>query len=229
MSALSPAPRISVIIPMYNTARYFGEALASVAAQTRPIAQVIAVDDGSTDDSVAQAAQHPWVTLVRRPHEGITATLNAGVALADGEFLAFLDADDRWVPDKTERQLAAFADDPGLDLVFGMARRFCMQADGAERVIDTIPGMAKVGMLCRRAFFQRVGAYNSEGGHDFVDWMARAQEHGARSRVLPDVVYERRIHDTNYGLLSREQQRKTYFTAIQATLARRRAKARAGE
>jgi glycosyltransferase involved in cell wall biosynthesis len=223
---MSPSPSdISVVIPMYNAARFIGEALASVAAQTRPVRQVIVVDDGSTDGSAEIVARHPWATLIRRPHAGIAATLNAGLDRADGVLLAFLDADDRWVPDKTERQLAALAVEPGLDMVFGLARRFLMLPDGTERVIDTLPGVTRHGGLYRREVFARFGRFATadDPGHDFLPWFARAHDGGARWKTLDHIVFERRIHDANYGRTQRELQRKAYFTSLRETLARRRA------
>lgn len=216
---------ISVVIPMYNAALFIGEALASVAAQTRPVRQVIVVDDGSTDGSAEIVARQPWVTLIRQPHRGIAAALNAGFDRADGVLLAFLDADDRWVQNKTECQLAALVADPGLDMVFGLARRFLMLPDGTERVIDTLPGVSRHGGLYRREVFTRFGRFAADGdpGHDFLAWFARAHDGGARWRTLDHVVFERRIHDANYGRFQRELQRKAYFASLREMLARRRA------
>src|SRR5688572_12326680 len=92
--------RVSVIIPCYNTARYLTEALTSACRQTPSPWEVIVVDDGSTDDSaaIAEAFGAP-VRCERRPHQGIGATRNHGLACVTGDIVAFLDADDVWTDD----------------------------------------------------------------------------------------------------------------------------------
>lgn len=216
--------RISVVIPMFNAARFIAEALASVAAQTLPVAQIVVVDDGSTDGGAEIAERHAGVTVIRQANSGVGVAVNAGLARADGNLIAFVDADDRWMPEKSERQWRVLQTEPSLDAVFGLARRFVMEADGTERVLDTLPGWTRVGGLFRREIIERIGRFAGEkGGHDFIDWVVRAKEGGARFELRPDVVFERRIHDSNYGLRNRRQQHQAYFTTIRETLARRRA------
>lgn len=97
----TPGLDVSVVIPAYNRAHYIVETLDSVGAQTRPPREVIVVDDGSTDDT-AEVARSWGATVIRRPNGGIGAARNAGIDAAAGEWIALLDADDLWVPDKLE-------------------------------------------------------------------------------------------------------------------------------
>ena len=104
----TPAPAVSVVVAAYNAGRFLGGALDSVAAQTASGYEVVVVDDGSTDDTAEVARRHPvGVRLVRQPNAGSAAARNRGVAEARGRAVAFLDADDRWLPHKLDRQLAA--------------------------------------------------------------------------------------------------------------------------
>ncbi|GMV97251.1 MAG: glycosyltransferase family 2 protein [Phycisphaerae bacterium] len=106
---------ISVIIPAYNAARWLGRALDSVVAQTLRPREVIVVDDGSTDETAAVAARYaPVVTCIRQTNGHVSAARNRGAAEATGEWLAFLDADDEWFPDKLERQAAILRRHPDL-------------------------------------------------------------------------------------------------------------------
>ena len=105
-----PSPRVSVVIPMYQAGPWIAEPLASVASQTHPIHECIVVDDGSTDDGpdvVAAFAERSGfaVHLVTQANAGVSAARNAGLARADGDLVALLDADDLWHPEKVGRQV----------------------------------------------------------------------------------------------------------------------------
>lgn len=227
-----PAPnphreRISVIIPVYNGALYLAEAIQSVLAQTHPLDEILVVDDGSTDDSAAIAAGFPEVKLVRKEHSGITRTLNQGLAEATGDLISFLDADDRWLPTKTEHQLRVLRDRPELSGAFGQARRFRMtqpQAGAANEVeLDIIPGVCKAAALLRRGVIERIKFSPTDEAHDFIDWYARAVDAGMQFEILPEVVFERRLHFSNYGITNRSEQRKCYLNTLKARLDRQRA------
>ena len=102
-------PLVSVITPAYNAARFLPEQLASVRAQTYPDWEQWVVNDGSTDETsaiiAAAAAADPRVRPVYQANQGAHAARNAALARADGRFIAFLDADDLWRPEKLERQI----------------------------------------------------------------------------------------------------------------------------
>ena len=100
-------PRVSVIIPSYNCARYLGRAIDSVCAQTYKDYEILVVDDGSTDDTKDVAMQYGRkVTYLYQQNRGVSAARNHAILKANGELLAYLDADDMWYPEKLERQVA---------------------------------------------------------------------------------------------------------------------------
>ena len=107
-STVAHVASVSVVVPAYNAAAYLHETLASVFAQTTPPAEVIVVDDGSTDDTAEIARAH-GVTVISRPNGGISSARNTGIRAARSEYVALLDADDVWLPEKLEVQLAALA------------------------------------------------------------------------------------------------------------------------
>jgi len=109
-------PRVSLLMCTYNAAWCVERALDSVMAQSRPPDQIVVADDGSTDDTVARIEDRygDRVRLLRLAHTGLTATRRAAIAVADGDWLALLDADDTWLPEKLERQLAFLARHPGV-------------------------------------------------------------------------------------------------------------------
>jgi glycosyltransferase involved in cell wall biosynthesis len=118
--------QVDVVIPAFNAGRYIEEALLSVANQTLPPARVIVVDDGSTDDTVERvrdfAARHPQLQIecVSQKNAGPSAARNNGLRRISADFVALLDADDRWCPDKLARQAALFqaGDSEILGLVY---------------------------------------------------------------------------------------------------------------
>jgi glycosyltransferase involved in cell wall biosynthesis len=115
--------RVSAVIPTFNRRRSLRAAVESALSQSHRLHELIIVDDGSTDGSWEElqalaAAAHPVRVLVhRQPNAGPSAARNAGIRLASGNFIAFLDSDDTWHEEKTARQLAAFDADPRLALV----------------------------------------------------------------------------------------------------------------
>ena len=106
-----PAPlqsgRASIVIPCHNYGMYLAEAIESALGQTYPDVEVIVLDDGSTDDTPEVAARYPSIRFVRHENRGLPATLNRGIALAQGEFIAFLDADDRLRPEAIRAGVAS--------------------------------------------------------------------------------------------------------------------------
>jgi len=113
-------PRFSVIVPVYNGAATIERALGSVAAQTYPPAEIVVVDDGSTDSSAEVVARHLGpIRLLRQENQGVSVARNRGAAEATGDWLAFLDADDVYLPDRLKWHADWIADDPSLDFLTG--------------------------------------------------------------------------------------------------------------
>jgi glycosyltransferase involved in cell wall biosynthesis len=112
-----PKPRLSVVIPNYNCARFLPETLESVFAQTCGDLEIIVVDDGSTDGSQALLGRFAdRVRVIHQENQGVSAARNRGIRESRGEFVAFLDADDLWHPEKLAKQLQLFTN-PAVGLV----------------------------------------------------------------------------------------------------------------
>lgn len=114
-------PLISVVIPAYNAEKYLAETLESVRAQTFRDYEVIVVDDGSTDCSFDIAGRFDGVCRLRQTNRGAAAARNSGISVARGAYVAFLDADDLWMPAKLETQVAYLVRNPQTSWIYSDA------------------------------------------------------------------------------------------------------------
>ena len=164
-----PATTFSVVITSYNYLQFVVEAVESALAQTRPAAQVIVVDDGSSDGSPAMLQQRygadPRVTLLFGENEGQLAAFQRGTAAASGDVVCFLDADDRWKPQYLEKIGAVYDARRDVDFVFSDLRTFGIDNQ------DILPVRGKVS--CQH------------GGHGAFSASAPAAKHDLRHRVPP--------------------------------------------
>lgn len=193
------SPRISVVIPAYNREATVETAIRSVLWQTVPPHELIVVDDGSTDATAARvgAVADPRVRLVRQPNGGISAARNRGIAEASGDWVAFQDSDDEWLPRKLELQLAALAAAPepaeavycGLLITgtpeeggtagsgAGTRRRIAYHPDAAVtpvsgRILPTLMATNPIStqtLMARRELLLAIGAFDT-GLKSLVDW-----------------------------------------------------------
>lgn len=220
---------VSVLIPVYNAAPYIVECLESVLEQSRQADEIIIIDDGSTDQSLnklAPYAQHPLIQVHTRENQGVGHTLNEALDLASGDLIAFLDADDVWVPHKLRQQVAYLQHQPALDACFGYVRQFispdlppAIQA-GISCPSHPQPGWLKQTMLIRRSAFDKTGLFNTAyHTGDFVEWFIRAKEAGLRYDMLPNTLTLRRLHRS--GLASQSQHKKEFAHILKAALDRR--------
>lgn len=224
--------RISAIIPTHNRAGYLPEAIASVRAQEPAKGvetEIIIVDDGSTDDTAGVAERYgASVRFVRQMHAGAAVARNHGVSLATGNMIAFLDADDVWLPQKLALQMAWLETRSHLDMVFCHAKQFISEdamqhATAIPDRLRVLPAMVAGGLLAWRKAFDRVGALDASYTRtDFIDWLARANGAGLKHDVLPQMLLRRRWHDHNQGV-TRLDKVTDYTRVVKAVLDRRRA------
>jgi glycosyltransferase involved in cell wall biosynthesis len=218
------SPSVSVVIAACDSSRFVADSVRSALGQTHRPEVVLLVDDGSTD-ATADIAESLGATVLRRPHEGIGATRNAGIAATDTEFIAFLDADDVWLPQKLERQLAALADDPQLGAVFCLVDEFLDGiAPGAAHTrvpLTRQPGVVSSGVVVRRSTVDLIGPFDPSSSNDWLKWWTRARTLGVREYVVPEVLFRRRIHGANHSLANDGSAREILDVARRHLHARR--------
>ncbi|MFP4514120.1 MAG: glycosyltransferase family 2 protein [Acidimicrobiales bacterium] len=221
--------RVSVVIGVRDGERYLGETLESVTDQSRPVDEVIVVDDGSTDATVPLARSFgELVTVVERPPRGPGAARNTGIAVATGEVLALCDADDLWLRAKTERQLTLI-DDPGRAVaVFCGVEEFLSPeldpADHRGRAPRTHTGPTRLasGLVATRAAFDATGPFAEAGGADWFEWCSRLADAVPEVHHHPEVLFRRRLHATNNSASTGDDPARARISAVAEHLRRRR-------
>jgi glycosyltransferase involved in cell wall biosynthesis len=204
-------PLVSVVIPVYNGARYLRAALESVFAQTYRSFEVIVVDDGSIDDSGKIAQSFPEVHYIRQENQGVAAARNNGIAVARGEFLAFLDQDDLWTPEKLRLQIGHLLSHP--DIGYSLTHQQFFLEPGAtlpawfrkELLSSVHTGWVLGTLVVRRTVFDTVGNFSTgySAAND-SDWFFRAKAAGIPMAVVPELLLLKRIHGANDSGRSKE-------------------------
>lgn len=199
-------PHVSVIIPAYNAEAFIADTVRSALDQTYRDLEVIVVDDGSADGTLKALEQFQGrVRVHAQANGGVARARNAGVRLAAGSWIAFLDADDLWLPGKLERQEARLRDRPGFCLWFSQFQNFWMPELAGEAQQHSTGPLAQplsawsIGtLLASRDTVERVGPFpEGHRGNENMLWFLRAAEAGAAIDVLPEVLMRRRFHHGN--------------------------------
>jgi glycosyltransferase involved in cell wall biosynthesis len=204
-------PLVSVIIPVYNGARYLRAALESVFAQSYRPFEVIVVDDGSTDDSGVIAQSFPDVRYIHQENQGVAAARNHGIEAARGEFFAFLDQDDLWTPEKLKLQLAYLLSHPDLGYTLTQQQFFLEPGETIpawfrkELLSEVHTGWVLGTLVVRRTAFEKIG--NFATGYSAAsdgDWFFRAKATGIPMAVVPELLLLKRIHGANESARAKE-------------------------
>lgn len=218
---------VSVVIPARNSALHLAETVASVQAQTVAVESIIIVDDGSTDDTANIAIRFGGkVKYIRQEQAGAAQARNCGVQHVETGYLAFLDSDDLWMPQKLEWQVAELANCEQPAMIYGHAVQFASPELSAAEVAQLkfstapMPAICASALLMRTAEFRRAGVFNAAlATGEFIEWYARAQALGIATRMLAPTVFHRRLHRGNHG---RSQTRAHYARALKGVLDSRR-------
>lgn len=197
---------VSCIIPVFNGEKYLQEAIESVLRQTYAPIEIIVVDDGSADGTGAVADRYSdRIRYLRQNNMGPAAARNSGIRSAGGQYIAFLDADDLWHPEKIRLQVQQIEREPGIDGCFTLVRDFWAESREEEisalkrrGFIPFILPFVPSSFFCRASLFSSIGYFNpalhmGEDGELFN----RFRNHGAEFDVLSQVLAFHRLHETN--------------------------------
>jgi len=221
-------PKISVIIPIYNDALYIQEAIKSVLSQTIEELEIIIINDGSTDnfEEKIECFNDPRIRIIEQINSGAAAARNNGIKNAKGKFLAFLDADDIWAPNKLKLQLEVLINREDINMVYGQVNEFydssILGYDDLQKNAKTFVGYSPIALLISKKDFLSVGDFQSKWKvAEFIDWYDRAKHVGLMEIILPDLLAFRRIHSGNIDRLNRLDA-KQYVAVLKEALDRKR-------
>lgn len=206
-------PLVSVVIPNYNYAPYLRETIDSVLSQSYAPIEVVVVDDGSTDNSLeVLRAYGRSIKVIQQRNQGVSAARNLGVQESSGEYVAFLDADDVWLPTKVEKQVARFQSDADLGLVHVGLQEVSLQGDVLRTRLEGLEGWvshellllsravvlgAGSGAMIPREVFREVGGCDSRLSTS-ADWdLCYRISRRYRVGFVPEVLFKYRMHSSN--------------------------------
>jgi glycosyltransferase involved in cell wall biosynthesis len=220
-------PCVTAIVPVFNGAAHLRDALESIRAQSYRPVHVIVVDDGSSDGSASIARSFPEFEYIWQPNAGVATARNTALRRARGDFIAFLDQDDRWTPDKLDLQMKFMENHPETDFVYCRIRNV-LEVEKPRWLDDRFVGADKMAfmpgaLLARRSAFDRVGGFDPSfvNGSD-TDWQLRAKDAGLAQAVMEDVLLLRRVHTMNESR-NYATSRRDMFHALHGSIRRRKA------
>jgi len=201
--------QVSVVVPCFRQAHFLGEAIESVLGQTHPRIELIVVDDGSPDDVEAVSGRYPGVRYLRQENGGLAAARNAGLEQANGEFVLFLDGDDRLLPEAIETGLRELRAAPEAEMAAGTWRLIGEEGEPVPAAAPEVPAEAypallescfistPAAVLYRRRLFERIGGFDSSvsASADYDVYLKTAARFPVR--LHGEVVAEYRRHGAN--------------------------------
>ena len=214
-------PLISVIMPVRNGAKYIREALESLLSQGCRL-EILVVDDGSEDETAALAASYGCRVLSHPVSQGPVIAKNTGLEAATGDYILFMDHDDRLRDGALKALCAALEDDPEAAAVEAMVQDF-RSPDCADASVFIRPepyfGLFTGAILIRRSVFGIIGPFSTaQTAGEILDWSDRMEQNNLTIKKIDLVATDRRVHDSNFGRTRREEQFKEFAAILRARL-----------
>lgn len=217
---------ISVVMPVYNAGAHVAAAVESILRQTYTDFEFVIVNDGSTDDTsrILKSFNDRRIRLVERENRGFAASLNQGIALARGRYIARMDGDDIAYPDRFERQYTFMEENPGVAILGGQAEiidetgkrtgqmRCPATPDNIEKCLRFLCPMCHPTYFVRKELYTTLNGYRELPPVEDYDFLLRAKERGCRMANLPESVLKYRQNSA--GMTANNMHRTLYLSAM---------------
>jgi len=202
---------VSVIIPAHNAGKYLGEAIESVLAQTFKPFEIIVIDDGSGDHTHKVACRYlNHIQLIKQDQMGTGFSRNRGIEKAQGKFIAHLDADDLWEPNKLAKQFEVFNGDDDIEITGCLMKSFYspeIDPKGMQTIYcppEPVPSFSASAVVIKEEVYSKVGLYPvGIANTPDLDWFIRVREHQIIEFMVNEVLCHRRLHKSNTGILNK--------------------------
>lgn len=220
--------RVTTIMATRNSERFIGEAIESVAKNVTPKFELLVIDANSNDNTVAVARKFPFVRVLKQRQSGLYDAWNQALAESSGDYIAFLDSDDLWNPDKMAQALDHLESHHEDAFITAHFKYFITPGYSAPKnyksglIGRVLPGRIPGTLVARRRAFEQVGPFDRRFAiAGDVDWFARADDAGIRGAMLPGLHLHKRIHDSNLTFDSRRNTHEL-LAALHSSIVRRR-------
>lgn len=225
---MTPAPLVSVVMPVFNGRAFLDDTIRSVLGQTYVNHELIVIDDGSTDGSAELLRGYPEIKVIQQENKGVPVARNRGVSESSGEMICFIDQDDTWAHDKLERQIEAFLTNP--ELKYCTTRQIFYLAEGAERpnwcqpewLDKPLAGYAPSTLMIRRSTFLDFGQFDESllTGSD-TELFFKLKDANVPFRQLDEILVRKRVHGSNHSNMT-EALRRDILMTVRRSIQRQR-------
>ena len=215
-------PLLSVIMPTYNNGKYINQAIESIYAQKYNNMEIIIIDDGSTDNTKEIVTKYNEIKYFYIEHKGISFARNTALEKSKGEYIAFCDSDDYWLPDKINTQMRYLKEHPDCEIVFTKYENFFENENLKtntramhEKIIENMLKQYLTSAVLKKELFDKYGNFDENfSGVEDCEFVYRLLMKGINIKHCIDkVFYMRRIHGNNVTLNYNKDTVK-YITAI---------------
>jgi glycosyltransferase involved in cell wall biosynthesis len=200
-------PLVSTIIPVKDGERFLASAINSVLAQDYENFEIVVLDGKSTDNTKQIATSFQRVRYILQRGEGFGNALNAGIAAARGDLIAFISSDDVWLPNKLGLQVAYLNLHREVQYTITRVKYFLEEGDAMppgfrkKLLVGVHPGYMPESLVARKSLFDWIGRFSADMKISAdVDWFARAKDEHIAMAIIPEVLVHKRVHNANSTL-----------------------------
>ena len=222
---------ISCIVSSFNSEKYIAEAISSILDQTYKHTEIIVADGGSTDNTKEVIQRfNSNIKFITQKILSPAETRNLGFQSSKGNYVAFLDADDLWHPEKLTRQMIRFTENPETDLCITYAEMFWSEDLKNEKIIfrnhprtKSIPGYATTTLLAKKKVFEIAGKFNKDLWFtDATEWFIRVKGLGLKIHMIEEPLTYHRVHQSNLTKRKSEESREEFLALVKSVLDRKK-------